>query len=206
MNKGTPSPSAERFRKSAPALLIGLLLLVGLAAIPGCGDDPPTGVTREDLEGVWSGQLVGVTLMGRALSGDIDWRFTRNSFEIAFVNPPLGGTERIGGEWKFQNERVVLALKTSFPIQDDVGATDTLFVSILDNELSIQTIGGSSILLRRTAAALAPDGPHKATLCRSKAPPLLRPSASISPRSHSARQCCRGCSPARRSRPEYSTT
>jgi hypothetical protein len=206
MKKSTPSRIVEHFRKSVQALLIGLVLLIGLAGVPGCGDDTPTGVDREDLEGVWSGQLVDVTLMGRSLSGDIDWRFTRSNFEIAFINPPLGGTERIGGDWKFHDEKVVLELKTSFPIQDDIGATDTLFVSILDDELSIQTIGGSSILLRKTGVVLVPGGPHKATLCRSEAPSLLRPSASISLRSHSARLCCRGCSPARRSRPESSTT
>ena len=45
------------------------------------------------------------------------------------------------------NQKLVLILRTSFPIGSDTGATDSLFVSILNNEMSLRTVGGSNILL-----------------------------------------------------------
>lgn len=204
MTRHAPAPSVSGSATAAvrhTTALAALSLLLALLLLPGCGEDAPMGVSRDDLEGVWSGDLNNVTLMGRTLTGDVDWRFTRDTFEITFINPPVGGTERIGGDWKFSGGKVVLELRTSFPIQDDVGARDTLFVSILDYELSIKTLAGSDILLTRTALADAGRGAHDARPCRFAMPQRSRRSASISPASPSADRCSRAWSPARRWRP-----
>ena len=130
----------------------GLLLLA-----MGCRGEAPTGITRADLEGVWRGAFANVSLLGRTLSGDVDWQFDRNTFELRFFDPPPDQAERIAGDWKFARGKVVLTLKTSFPIGSDAGATDSLFVSILGNEISIQTSGGSNILLRKAGIGARPD-------------------------------------------------
>lgn len=178
-----------------------LCLFVALALVSACGEDTPTGVTRESLEGVWSGDVTNATLMGRTITGDIDWRFTRDMFDIAFHNPPIGGTERIGGSWKFSEGKVVLELRTSFPIQDDVGAKDTLFVSILGSDLSIKTLAGSNMLLTKTALADSNRGPRDTRLCRSRIPRLPRPFVLTSPANRSANPCCLAWSPGRRWKP-----
>jgi hypothetical protein len=183
------------------AASVGLCLLVALALVSACGEDSPTGVTRESLEGVWSGDVTNVTLMGRTITGDIDWRFTHDMFDIAFHNPPIGGTERIGGSWKFSDGKVVLELRTSFPIQDDVGAKDTLFVSILGSDLSIKTLAGSDVLLTKTALADSDRGPRDTRLCKSRIPRLPRPFGLTSPANHSASPCCLVWSPGKRWKP-----
>ena len=49
-----------------------VLLFLFLALAVGCKAKAPTGVTTVDLQGVWSGALENVTLLGRSLSGDVD--------------------------------------------------------------------------------------------------------------------------------------
>jgi hypothetical protein len=106
------------------------------------------------VRGTWSGTFNEFSLLGRSLSGDGDWTFTRDTFEIIFFNPPEGQAERIEGDWKFADGRIALELKSSFPIDTDIGATDTMFVSILRDEMSLKTIAESSILLVKTRLAL----------------------------------------------------
>ena len=116
----------------------------------GCqNDESPTGVSQTDVEGVWVGTLTDVTLLGRTLSGDADWRFQRRTFEVQFFDPPPGQAEQLRGDWKFSDGKMVMTLQSSFPIGGDVGSTDSLFVSILNNQMSLQTQGGSNILLQR---------------------------------------------------------
>ena len=120
------------------------LFMVGL----GCSkNEAPTGVTRSDIEGIWAGSLGTVSLMGRTLTGESDWQFNRSTFEIAFLDPPVGHAERILGDWEFQEGKMVVTLRSSFPIVGDVGATDTLFISVFNNQMSLQSISGSNILL-----------------------------------------------------------
>lgn len=119
-----------------------------------CGTSTPTGVKTDDVRGTWSGTFVDFSLMGRSLSGDMDWTFTRDTFEIIFFDPPEDQAERIEGDWKFTDGKIALVLKSSFPIDTDIGATDTLFISILRDEMSLKTIAESSILLVKTRLAL----------------------------------------------------
>ncbi len=128
--------------------------------------------------------VTNVTLLGRTFSGDIDWHFTRDNFQINFANPPIGGS------WKFSDGKVVLELLTSFPIQDDIGTQDTLFVSIFDNELSAITLAGSDILLKKTALAAVPPNVPGSLLCRFEAARPPRPFALIFPASLNDRRCC----------------
>ncbi|MDA0747889.1 MAG: hypothetical protein O2954_15320, partial [bacterium] len=151
-----------------------------------CGEDAPTGVKEADLRGTWSGTFTGVTLLGRTLSGDVEWVFSSKTFEIHFFNAPEGQAERIGGNWKFANERLVLELKTSFPIDTDIGAVDSLFVSILSQEMSAKTVAGSDIRLFKTQSAFRTDF-RKTYACRSTAPHLPAPFVSTFPRTHNAR-------------------
>ncbi len=130
-----------------------LILTLALAVVSSCGSSTPTGVETDDVRGTWSGTFSDFSLMGRTLSGDADWTFTRDEFEIIFFNPPEGQAERIQGDWKFADGKIALELKSSFPIDTDVGATDTLFVSILRDEMSLKTIAESSILLVKTRLA-----------------------------------------------------
>ncbi|HAA75821.1 TPA: hypothetical protein DCE37_11965 [Candidatus Latescibacteria bacterium] len=127
------------------------ILFIALATA--CGKSTPTGVENEDVSGTWSGTFSEFSLMGRSLSGDGDWTFTQDTFEIIFFNPPEGQAERISGDWKFADGRIALKLTSSFPIDSDIGATDTLFVSILRDEMSLKTITESSILLVKTRLA-----------------------------------------------------
>ncbi len=123
-------------------------------------NEAPTGVSRPDVEGVWAASLGTVNLMGRTLVGESDWQFNRSTFEIAFLDPPVGHAERISGDWKFHDGKMVMTLRSSFPIVGDVGATDTMFVSILNNQMSLQTLSGSNILLvklRSFAQAVLPE-------------------------------------------------
>ncbi|MCZ6635158.1 MAG: hypothetical protein O7G87_17300 [bacterium] len=122
----------------------------------GCAEELPTGINRSDIEGVWSGDFGEVTLMGRTLTGPVDWKFSRKAFEILFIDPGVDGAERMTGDWKFDNSKMVVTLRSSFPAGNDVGAVDTLAISILDTRMSIRTLGGSSILLRKTRLALKP--------------------------------------------------
>ena len=129
------------------------VLLGAFLILSACRSNPPTGVETDDIRGTWSGTFSGFALMGRTLSGDADWTFDRESFEIIFFNPPDGQAERIQGKWKFTDGKIALKLQSSFPIDSDVGATDTLFVSILRDEMSLKTISDSSILLIKTRLA-----------------------------------------------------
>ena len=122
----------------------------------GC-TEAPTGVSRSDVEGLWTGNFDNVTLMGRSLSGDLDWEFDRQDFELRFLNPPPGQAERILGDWEFSGGKLVVKLRSSFPADSDIGATDSLFVSILDSQMSIKTSGGSNILPRKTSLVLKFD-------------------------------------------------
>lgn len=132
-----------------------------LIVMIGCHkNEAPTGVSRTDVEGVWAASLGTVNLMGRTLVGESDWQFNRSTFEIAFLDPPVGHAERISGDWEFNKGKMVLTLRSSFPIVGDVGATDTMFVSILNNQMSLQTLSGSNILLvklRSFAKVLIPE-------------------------------------------------
>ena len=136
---------------------VHLLWFVFLVLAAGCKAEAPTGVTSSQLQGVWSGALENVTLLGRSVSGDVDWQFGAKDFEVRFLDPPVGQTERIGGNWKFSGGKLVLTLRTSFPIGDDAGVTDTLFVSIFSSEISMRTSAGSDILLYKTQAVLGPE-------------------------------------------------
>jgi hypothetical protein len=109
----------------------------------------PTGGSETDGVGLWSGGLSDTSLLGRSLSGDVDWRFEHRTFEIFFFDPPPGQAAQIIGDWDFSNERLVLILRSSFPIADDAGVTDSLFVSILGGQMSIKTQAGSDILLQK---------------------------------------------------------
>lgn len=121
--------------------------------ILGCSkNEAPTGVMRSDVEGIWAGSLGSVSLMGRTLTGESDWRFNRSTFEIAFLDPPVGHAERILGDWEFKEGKMVVTLRSSFPIVGDVGATDTLFVSVFNNQMSLQTTSGSNILLTQISS------------------------------------------------------
>ena len=140
-----------------------LLLLVSLL---GCNtNEAPTGISSSDIEGIWSGTLVGVTLMGRSLSGDVDWRFDRRTFEIFFFDPLPGQAKQISGDWKFSDERMVLTLRSSFPVASDAGATDSLFVSVFQGQLSLQTQSGSAMLLQKIqgVARALPLSPFRKT-------------------------------------------
>ena len=158
LSRRSPGPAIR-----TPVYLLWFLFLV-LAA--GCKAEAPTGVSTIQLQGVWSGALEDVTLLGRSLSGDVDWHFGAKDFDVRFLDPPVGQAERIGGNWKFSGGKLVLTLRTSFPIGDDVGTTDTLFVSIFSSEISMRTSAGSSILLYKTQALLRPeDRPGVNALC-----------------------------------------
>lgn len=165
-----------------PSLKFSLLFLILLTSA--CGDDAPTGVSSGNLEGVWSGRMDGATLLGRSLTGDVDWQFTKDSFELRFFDPPAGQAERIAGSWKFSSGKVILELRTSFPISDDIGATDSLFVSIVNNDISIKTLAGSDILLRKTRSASLTDIDGSQFLCRFPAPRVHKPSGSTFPQTH----------------------
>jgi hypothetical protein len=123
-------------------------LLMSLVLI-GCTAELPTGIGQADMEGVWSGDFGEVTLLGRSLSGPIDWSFASKDFEIRFIDPVPDGVELLSGNWKFSKGKLVLTLRSSFPAENDAGATDSLTVSVLDTRLSIHTLGGSNILLRK---------------------------------------------------------
>ena len=101
-----------------PLFRSGACILL-LAVTAGCGSEAPAGVTRTDLEGIWSGAFNQVTLMGRTLSGEIDWQFSNKTFEIRFFDPPPNQTQQIGGDWEFAGGRLALTLRTSFPIEND---------------------------------------------------------------------------------------
>jgi len=127
---------------------ITILILCGL--LVGCQkDESPTGVSQTDVEGVWVGALADVSLFGRTLSGDADWRFQRRTFEVQFFDPPPEQAERLVGDWKFSDGKMVLTLKSSFPVANDVDTIDSLSVSILNNQMSLLTQSGSNILLQR---------------------------------------------------------
>ena len=135
-----------------------VIIVLLCSTIIGCQkDESPTGVALTDIEGVWVGSLTDVTLFGRTLSGDADWRFQRRTFEVQFFDPPPGQAEQLRGDWEFSEGKMVMTLQSSFPIAGDVGATDSLFVSILNNQLSLQTQGGSSILLQRLQTIIFHD-------------------------------------------------
>ena len=168
--------------------IVTLLLLLPFAG--GCGDDAPTGVSREALEGTWSGSFSNVSLLGRTLSGDLDWQFTKDRFEIRFFDPPSTQSERIGGDWKFEDERLVVTLTTSFPVEADLGATDTIFVSILNSEMSVRTGGGSSFILTKTSSVSLPSR-NSYYLCRFTVPRERGRCASRGPRSPKDGLFCR---------------
>jgi hypothetical protein len=132
------------------------LLLLALFATPRCATEAPTGVDTADLRGTWSGSFSNTSLLGRSLTGEVDWIFEPDRFRIIFFSDLPGQPERIEGTWKFASQKVVLTLQSSFPIDTDIGAQDTLFVSILRDEMSIKTIGQAEILLRKTRAASRP--------------------------------------------------
>lgn len=129
--------------------------MIVLAFLAACGASTPAGVETDDVRGTWSGTLDAFSVMGRTLSGDVDWTFTRDTFELIFFDPPEDQAERIEGKWKFTDGRIAIELTSSFPIDDDIGAKDTLFVSILRDEMSLKTIAQSSILLVKTRLASA---------------------------------------------------
>jgi len=149
------------------------LLCLCLLFFFGCVGKTPTGVSRTDVEGLWQGTFSSVSLLGRSLSGDIDWLFDRNDFEIRFINPPEGQTVRLAGNWKLTDTKMVLTLRTSFPVGDDVGATDSLFVSILNDQMSLQTSEGSNILLLRPLAFILLNPEFFYTFLRKSRPPAL---------------------------------
>ena len=134
-----------------------LLITVLFTLASACGSKAPTGVETDDVQGTWSGTFSEISLLGRTLSGDADWTFNKDTFEIIFFNPPDGQAERISGDWKFADGRIALTLKSSFPIDNDIGATDTLFVSILRDEMSIKTIAESSLRLVKTRLTVRPE-------------------------------------------------
>jgi hypothetical protein len=130
-----------------------LLTIIFSTLAAACGSTTPAGVDTDDVRGTWSGTFADFSLMGRSLSGDVDWTFTRDTFDIIFFDPPEDQAERIEGKWKFADGRIAIELTSSFPIDDDIGAKDTLFVSILRDEMSLKTIAQSSILLIKTRIA-----------------------------------------------------
>jgi hypothetical protein len=131
-------------------MMVRFFCLCFLIMVVGCSKtETPTGVSRTDVEGTWAASLTSATLMGRILVGESDWRFERKTFDIAFLDPPVGQAERMSGDWEFSNGKMVMTLRSSFPIVGDVGATDTLFVSVLNNQMSLQTASGSNILLTK---------------------------------------------------------
>ena len=130
-----------------------LLTIIFSSLAAACGSTTPAGVDTDDVRGTWSGTFADFSLMGRTLSGEVDWTFTRDTFEIIFFDPPEDQAERIEGKWKFTDGRIAIELTSSFPIDDDIGAKDTLFVSILRDEMSLKTIAQSSILLIKTRIA-----------------------------------------------------
>lgn len=136
--------------------LIAILLPLLAAA---CGSNEPTGIATDDVRGTWSGTFADFSLMGRTLTGDLDWTFSRETFEIIFFNPPAEQAERIQGKWKFTDGRIAIELTSSFPIDNDIGARDTLFVSILRDEMSLKTIAQSSTLLIKTRVASTQASP-----------------------------------------------
>ena len=138
------------------------LLITAMAVAAACSEETPTGVSRSDLQGLWTGDFNGTVLMGRTLSGSVDWTFNATTFQIVFFDQPVDQAERISGTWKFSEGRLVFVLTSSFPIGDDIGATDTLNVSILGNELSMRTQGGSDILLRLSARTTVLESPPPA--------------------------------------------
>ena len=146
-----------------PRTIFTAFVLLLLASA--CGRSTPTGVEKTDVQGTWSGTFDNFSVMGRTLSGDADWTFTKDTFEIIFFNQPDDQAERISGEWKFADERIALKLKSSFPIDSDIGATDTLFVSILRDEMSIKTIAESTIRLVKTRLAFADRAAYRQTVC-----------------------------------------
>lgn len=109
----------------------------------------PTGIAQTDIEGLWAGTFNGTSLLGRSLSGDANWQFNPKTFVIQFFDPPANQSEQLSGDWKFDKGKMILTLKSSFPIGGDIGTTDSLFVSILNNRMSIQTIGGSNLILQK---------------------------------------------------------
>ena len=152
---------------------IWFVIVLVMGTLVGCqNNEAPTGVSQTDVEGVWVGALNEMNLFGRTLSGDADWRFQRRTFEIQFFDPPPGQAEQISGDWKFDNGKMVLTLRSSFPIAGDIGVTDSLFVSILNGQMSLQTQSGSSVLLQRLLAAVRHDLflPLFATVSRSFIP------------------------------------
>lgn len=131
----------------------GLFFLLFPVLFVACGSATPTGVETSNVQGTWSGTFSEFSLMGRSLTGDADWTFDHDTFEIIFFNPPDDQAERIEGKWKFTDGKIVLELTSSFPIDTDVGAADTLFVSILRDEMSLKTISKSSVRLVKTRLA-----------------------------------------------------
>ncbi|MBK36618.1 MAG: hypothetical protein CME26_13960 [Gemmatimonadetes bacterium] len=130
------------------------LLLILFSA---CGSEAPTGIRTSDMQGTWSGTFDGTNLMGRTLSGDVDWTFERDTFQLVFFNAPVDQAERIEGDWKFVDGKVVVTLKSSFPIDTDIGVTDTLFVSILQGEMSVKSNATpTAVLLQKTRLGLGP--------------------------------------------------
>jgi len=107
-----PISKPNKFTQTAS---IAALILVCAVLCISCGSDSPTGVSRSDLEGIWTGEFAGITLMGRTLSGSVDWIFNATDFELRFFDPPEDQAERISGDWKFADGKLVLTLKSSFP-------------------------------------------------------------------------------------------
>ena len=60
-------------------------------------------------------------------------------------------TRQISGDWKFDNGKMILTLPSSFPIAGDIGVTDSLFVSILNDQMSLQTQGGNNSFVTAVA-------------------------------------------------------
>ncbi len=136
---------------SHPHPRLSLLLCSLFAIAASCGSEAPTGISTSDMQGTWSGTFAQTNLMGRTLSGDVDWTFDRDTFRIVFFNAPEDQAERIEGDWKFSEGKVVVTLKSSFPIETDIGEVDTLFVSILRDEMSINSANlTEAVLLQKT--------------------------------------------------------
>ena len=178
-----PTPSLTRRAASWPVWLTVFILVAA------CGEDAPTGVSRSDLEGIWTGDLDDISLLGRTLSGSVDWIFSGSTFELRFFDQPAEQAERISGTWDFSGGQLVLELGSSFPIGSDVGATDTTFVSILGNELSMRTQGRSDILLRLSARSTAGKTASKPSVVRPDPPVDILPPADTS--RHPARHISR---------------
>ncbi len=128
-----------------------LFCSITFLALAACGNEAPTGIKTSDMQGTWSGTFESINLLGRTLSGDVDWTFERDTFQIVFFNAPDDQAERIDGAWKFTDGKVVVTLNSSFPIDTDIGATDTLFVSILRDEMSVKSNSTPNpVLLQKT--------------------------------------------------------